>query len=171
VSSGATASNLRYASLGAQDSMWVAIVEKAFTHYRTGANSYASLVSGWSREAFNAFGLRNVSGVGLSSYTSAAAMASDLYTKWTQGFSLAVGSIVYNGEGGGNHEFTITGFVRNAAGTVTDIVIRNPWGRDALSDFDAFASGNGGTNANDGVFTVTVSQFYNSGGFVYMGQV
>ena len=27
--------------------MWVAVVEKAYAHYRTGANSYASLSGGW----------------------------------------------------------------------------------------------------------------------------
>jgi hypothetical protein len=169
VSSGATSSNLQYAQLGAQNSMWVAIVEKAFTYYRSGLNTYASIDTGWSREAFAAFGLKNISTKQLSTYTSAATMASDLYTKWTQGYSLAVGSIVM--DTGGNHEFTITSFVRNAAGTVTDLVIRNPWGTDSLNRFSAFSSAVGGTNANDGYFTVTVSDFYNSGGWVYWGQV
>ena len=44
-----------YAKLGAENSMWVAVVEKAFAHYRTGANSYASLDGGWSIEVNRAF--------------------------------------------------------------------------------------------------------------------
>ena len=39
-----------YAKLGANNSMWVAIMEKAFAHYRKGSNSYASIESGWSVE-------------------------------------------------------------------------------------------------------------------------
>jgi hypothetical protein len=48
--SGTTSNNARFAGLGAQNSMWVAVVEKAFASYRTGANTYDSLNGGWSVE-------------------------------------------------------------------------------------------------------------------------
>ena len=43
-----------YADLGAQNSMWPAVVEKACVY--TGANSYASIEGGWSVEVNRAFG-------------------------------------------------------------------------------------------------------------------
>src|SRR4029434_10803111 len=45
-----------YAKLGAQNSMWVAVAEKAYAHYRTGANSFASIEGGWSVDVNKAFG-------------------------------------------------------------------------------------------------------------------
>ena len=44
-----------YAKLGAQNSMWVAVIEKAFAHYRTGSNNFASIEGGWSVEINRAF--------------------------------------------------------------------------------------------------------------------
>jgi Ca2+-binding RTX toxin-like protein len=166
---GAWSGNLRYASLGAQNSMWVAIVEKAFTYYRYGMNTYASIDGGWCGEVYNAFRLTNVGQTELSSYASAADMASDLYSKWTQGFALTVGPIAV--DTGGYHAFTITSFVRDAVGTVTGIVLRNPWAYDGLNRFPAFASADGGTNEFDGYFTVSIDDFYNSGGSFDMARV
>jgi hypothetical protein len=172
---GATSANVRFAKLGAQDSMWVAIVEKAYAHFRYGTNTYDSLQNpgGRSTEVFEALRMKNVAGYGLKdTYATAAAMATDLYSKWTQGYAIVIGSIAFNGPEGGNHAFTIERFIRNAAGIVTDIVLRNPWGEeDGINRFNAFAFANPGASANDGVFTVTVSQLYNSGGWVRTGQV
>ena len=67
--------------LGAQNSMWVAIVEKAFTHYRCGANTYASIAGGASTEVFTAFRMSNVASKTISTYSSAASMAADLLRK------------------------------------------------------------------------------------------
>jgi hypothetical protein len=65
-------------------------VEKSFTRYRSGANTNASLDRAGGEEAFNTFLLENVYTFPLNYYVTASAMASDLYMKWTQGFSLAV---------------------------------------------------------------------------------
>jgi hypothetical protein len=46
-----------YAGLGAENSTWVALLEKAWTFFRSGANSYDSINGGPPRQAFNAFGM------------------------------------------------------------------------------------------------------------------
>jgi hypothetical protein len=164
-----TSGNLRQAKLGAQNSMWVAIVEKAFASYRTGANTYASLSMGTPTEAFSAFRLKNVTTKYLDDYKgSAASMATELYSKWSQGYAVAIGSMAM--VGGGNHEFTVERFILNAAGTVTNIVVRNPWGYDGLASFVTLSGGDVGTTENDGVFTLTVDQLVNARGWVYWGQ-
>ena len=48
---------LPYAKLGAQESMWVAIMEKAYAFFRTGAGTYQSIEAGWMTEAYTALGL------------------------------------------------------------------------------------------------------------------
>src|SRR6185295_17502170 len=116
-----------------------------------------------------AFRMKNVSSQALSTYSSAASMASDLYSKWNQGYSLAIGSIAVLS--GGLHAFSVERFVLDAAGNVTDVVLRNPWGRDSLLNFSAFSSASGGLNSGDGVFTVTIAQLFNSSGSVRWGQV
>jgi hypothetical protein len=166
---GAVSSNLTNAGLGAENSMWAAVVEKAFASYRSGANTYASIASGASTEVFTAFRMKNVSSKTLSSYSSAAAMASDMLAKWNAGYALGIGSIAV--ASGGTHAFSVQSFVLDSTGTVTGIVLRNPWGTDSLSNFSAFSSAAGGSNANDGIFTVTISQLFNSGGSLRMGQV
>jgi hypothetical protein len=166
---GAVSGNLTNAALGAQNSMWVAIVEKAFAHYRSGANTYASVASGTSNEVFSAFRMKNVATQTLSNYSSAASMASSLYSLWTQGYSLAIGSIAVTG--GGTHAFTVERFILDSAGAVTNVVLRNPWATDGLNSFSAFSTAAGGVSTTDGVFTVTIAQLFNSGGRVHWGQV
>src|SRR6185312_11532202 len=70
LANGAVSSNLTNAGLGAQNSMWAAIVEKAYAHYR-GSNTYASVAGGGSTEVFNAFRMKNVWSQVLSTYSSA----------------------------------------------------------------------------------------------------
>jgi Calpain family cysteine protease/RTX calcium-binding nonapeptide repeat (4 copies) len=166
---GAVSANLTNAALGAQNSMWVAVVEKAFAHYRSGANTYASVASGTSNEVFNAFRMKNVATQTLSNYSSAASMASSLYSLWTQGYSLAIGSIAVTG--GGTHAFTVERFILDSAGAVTNVVLRNPWATDGLNSFSAFSTAAGGVSTTDGVFTVTIAQLFSSGGRVHWGQV
>lgn len=154
-----------YASLGAQSSMWVAVVEKAYAHYRTGANTYASIASGWAVDVNRAFGSTSAGEKAISSYSSAAALANDIYTRWasyqavTIGFaggSIASGAPLVN-----SHMYTVVSVTRNAAGVVTSIRLRNPWGTD----------GAGNDGSNDGYVTVTPAQLFGSTGRVNWGRV
>jgi hypothetical protein len=161
---GATKNNLRYASLGAQDSMWVAVVEKAFAHYRSGANSYDSLNGGWAVEVNQAFRSSNAGWKSIGSYSSATALANDMYNRYlayqavTIGF---VGDLSGNPPLIGNHMYTVAGFNRNAAGQIISIRLRNPWGVD----------GAGNDGSNDGFVTVTPQQLFAQTGRVNWGAV
>ena len=47
--------------LGAQGSMWVAIMEKAYAFFRTGEGTYQSIEGGWMTEAYTALGVHSTS--------------------------------------------------------------------------------------------------------------
>jgi hypothetical protein len=155
-----------YAALGLQNSMWVAVVEKAYAHYRTGANSYASIEGGWSVDVNRAFGATSTGDRGISSYSSAAALANEIFNRWnnyeavTIGFAggtIAAGAPLIN-----YHMYTVYSVTRNSSGVVTSITLRNPWGYDGA-----------GSDGNywDGFVTVTPDQLYNSTGRVNWGRV
>lgn len=157
-----------YASLGAQNSMWVAVVEKAFAHYRTGANSYASIEGGWAVEMNRAFGSTSAGEKTISTYSSATALANDMYNRWLNYQAVTIGFLgVRPGYTGTaplimSHMYTVMSFVRNSAGTITGIVLRNPWG------FDGAGSD---SNTSDGLVTVTPAQLYAYVGRVNWGRV
>src|SRR5581483_7599550 len=46
-----------FAQPGANATIWAMVIEKAFAYFRTGANTYASLNSGWMGEAYSALGV------------------------------------------------------------------------------------------------------------------
>jgi hypothetical protein len=160
-----SSSNPAYANFGAEGSMWVAIVEKAYAHYRTGANSFASLEGGWSIHVNQAFGSTSAGERSISSYGNATAMANDIYARWnsyqavTVGFaggSIASGARLVNG-----HMYTVWSVSRNSAGQVTSITLRNPWGTDGV----------GSDGNDDGLVIVTPAQLFGSTGRVNWGAV
>ena len=50
---------LMYAHPGADGSIWAMVMEKAFAYFRTGANTYASINSGWMGEVYSDFGVNS----------------------------------------------------------------------------------------------------------------
>lgn len=155
-----------YAKLGQQNCMWVAVVEKAYAYYRTGANSYASIAGGWAVEVNRAFGATSTGDRAISSYASATALANEIFNRWntyqavTIGFAggrIAAGAPLIN-----NHMYTVYSVRRNSAGVVTSITLRNPWGYDG--------AGNDG-NTSDGFVTVTPYQLFYSTGRIDWGRV
>lgn len=158
-----------YAGLGQSNSMWAAVVEKAFAHYRKGLNTYASIQGGWGDEANSAFGSTTAGRKYFSNYGSATAMANDIYSRWN-----TYQAVTVNFSGGKKtssagdpiilgHAYTVMSVRRNSAGTVTSIVLRNPWGTD----------GGGSTDSNpyDGLITVTPAQIFQYAGAVAWGRV
>ena len=156
------------AKLGNENSMWVAIVEKAYAHYRTGANSYASLNSGWSVDVNRAFRSSTAGEKALTTYTSATALANDVYNRWSTKQSVTIGFTQVKTGSTGNaplvmkHMYTVWSVTKNSAGQVTNIVLRNPWGIDG--------SGNDG-KPYDGLVTVTPAQLMAYTGAVNWGAV
>lgn len=123
-----------YAQLGAENSMWVSLVEKAFAHHRRGDNRYASIEGGWAVEMNQAFRSSTAGQKEIRSYSNATALANDIYSRYqsyqavTIGF---VGNLVGSVPLIANHMYTIAGFDRNSSGVVTRIKLMNPHANDS----------------------------------------
>jgi hypothetical protein len=140
-----------YANFGQQGSMWVAVMEKAFADVRSGANSYASLNSGWMDESFSTFGLAST---GFYSFSSSAQLVSTIQSQLAANKAVTIG--INAPELGapliGDHAYEVVGTVADPKGG-TDVVLRNPWGIDGVSN---------SSNPNDGYVTVTPAQLFAS---------
>lgn len=141
-----------YAGLGAQGSLWVSVMEKAWAQFRTTANTYASISGGWMSTVYTALGLSNTN-------TYSAANATSLANLMKQG--LAQGKSVTIGIGTpkngcpcvGNHAYDVVSVQTDANGNVISLKLRNPWGVDG--------AGNDGT-PSDGYVTATPAQLHAS---------
>jgi hypothetical protein len=155
-----------YAALGAQQSMWVAIVEKAFAHYRRDDDSYASLEGGWAIEVNRAFGAASAGERRLNTYSSAAAMANSVAALAAAGQAVTIGFI--GAPVGGvplvtNHMYAIASIARNTTGAVTAITLFNPWGIDGAGSNDS--------DPSDGLVTLTPAQIFAQYGRINWGRV
>ena len=125
-----------FAGLGLQDCLWVAIIEKAYADFRTGANTYDSLGWGSTLDAMNAYNLTGVN----SSYHSAAssdiAVADAVYSHWNsyQNTVICTGSVTAGSGLVGSHCYSVVSVTRNNEGIVTSIRLRNPWAEDNTSN-------------------------------------
>lgn len=157
-----------YAGFGAEGSMWVAIAEKAFAHYRRGRDSYGSIEGGWGVEANLAFGATTTGNRDFLSFGSAAALADRIYTEWSSNHAITIGFLsVRNSDGATaplimSHMYTVMSVIRDNSNVVTSIILRNPWGVDG--------TGNDG-NYYDGLVTVTPDQIYGIWGRINWGEV
>ena len=139
---------LAYAQFGAGNSIWVALVEKAYTEFAAPkADSYAAISGGWMGDAFAALGVRSAS---TFSSSSAAALATlvqrdlkdgDLVTFGTTTTAASKGPLV------GGHAYEVDSVTVDKAGRILSFTVRNPWGNNV---------------ANNGYLTVTVAQMYAS---------
>src|SRR5262249_51875559 len=150
----------RNADLGAQNSLWIAIIEKAYAFFRTnGADySYRSLDNGDPQTTARAFNLGSVGQdiygmIGTTNYSTAAAMGNQIRAQWDAGRVVTVctdGDIPAGSPLVANHCWAVTGYTTDQWGTVDSINLRNPWG---LS------------------LTVTVTQMFDAGVWVTWGDV
>jgi len=143
---------LAYAGLGAGNSTWVAIMEKAFAELRTKAKTYASLSGGWMTEVFSDLGIRSQS---TYSAASAAALgdlvAADL--KANDAATFATGDTIQDGASLiADHAYEIDSVNVDKTGTPVSLRLRNPWGVDGV--------GNDGDN--DGYVTITIQQIFDN---------
>lgn len=159
-----TSTNPVFAKFGAEGALWVAIVEKAYAHYRTGANSYASIEFGWGVEVNQAFNASSTTNNSISSYGSATNLANAMYNAWNNYQAVTIGftSIPAGSNLIDDHMYTVVSFNRNAAGQITSVVLRNPWGYDgAGSDSDT----------SDGLVTVSIGTLFSCVGRLNAGRV
>lgn len=155
------------AKLGAENSLWPALVEKAYTHYRTGANTYASLDGGWSIEVNRAFRTASPGDRAIWSFAGPAALARAIYQRWSTDQAVTIGTTGKKATAGDvpllmPHMYTVYSVERNLAGAVTAIILRNPMGYDGTGN-DA--------NPSDGLVSVTPGQLFNMIGRVNWGRV
>lgn len=121
-----------YAGLGAQGSLWVPLVEKAYASYRTGANDYSSLNWGDPADALRAYNLSSVGENYHAAGGSASTVANDVYNHWNsyQSCTICTGSVPSGSPLVGSHCYSVYAVYRDAYGNVTSITLRNPWGAD-----------------------------------------
>jgi len=165
---GATGTRPAFAKLARESSLWVAIAEKAYAHYRTGANSYASLSGGWGVEVNRAFGSTTSGTKSLQSFTSAETLGQEIYQRWSRQESVTIG-FLYAKTGVTptaplvmSHMYSVVSVSRDAAGAVTSIMLRNPWGHDGVAN---------NSNLSDGLVTVTPTQLTQYVGAINWGSL
>jgi Ca2+-binding RTX toxin-like protein len=149
---GATVADFRYAHLGEQGSLWVAIVEKAYAFHR-GAGTYASLKTGCADEAMNALPSTTFS------ESDNFGGAQDALNYIASHFNLGQAVVVAINEPGaaaplvGPHSYSVeqVNYQTTSSGVKTpvSVVLRNPWGYDGAGN-DA--------DTKDGLVTVTGEQ-------------
>ncbi len=128
-----------YAHPGSDGSIWAMVFEKAFAYYRTGANTFNSINSGWMGEVYNDFGVASTNFFP-STYTQ-----SSFYNLITA--DLAAGDPITLGTGNSapnlvsDHAYTLISAAKDAKGN-TSYVVRNPWGvaGDALENSQGYAT-------------------------------
>jgi hypothetical protein len=138
--------SLAYAGVGAQGSIWVAIMEKAFTFFRRSEGTYASIASGWMNEVYDDLGKSCRSNF---SAATPAALMNQIQAELDAGNSVTYA--VYKPFGApliGSHAYVVDSLLIDSAGHVTGLRLRNPWGID----------GAGADGMDDGYVTVTAAQ-------------
>ncbi|MGA2443458.1 MAG: C2 family cysteine protease, partial [Tepidisphaeraceae bacterium] len=130
---------LMYAHPGTDGSIWAMVIEKAFAYFRTGANTFASINSGWMGEAYSDFGVNSTSFVP-SSYT-ATTLFNLLSADLSAGKEVTLGTYSSPPNLVGGHAYTLVSAYKDSKG-VTYYVVRNPWGvsGDSLENSQGYAT-------------------------------
>jgi hypothetical protein len=148
-----------YGGLGADNSIWAAIYEKAFCTFRNSGGTYDSLNGGWSREAFNALAFRDAGDLFVTD--NGGATLGNIREALAGGKMVTLATNDENPPAGNpgvrNHMYLVdhvntTKMYLPFIGWMdipTSVVLRNPWGTDGGSSAD----GN-----NDGLVTFTAAQ-------------
>jgi hypothetical protein len=141
-----------YAKLGQQNSMWVAVAEKAYTHHRRQQGSYASINAGWMTEAYTAINVKSVESIWGD--TSAAAFMDWIETRVKAGRVVTIAVTSYSGDLNivNGHAYTVARTEIASDGT-RQLILRNPWAVDGYRSDD---------NSNDGYVTLTQNQAYSA---------
>jgi len=141
---------LDYAGLGAGESIWVAVMEKAYAVFHGPTASYASIDGGWMDQVYSALGdlpKSNYGGAGAGAMMALVASEISLGESVTYG---TINNIFDSAPLIGGHAYTVDSVLTDTHGNPTGLVLRNPWGIDG--------AGNDGNN--DGYVTVTAQQAY-----------
>ena len=149
---------MQYAELGVDNSLWVALVEKAYALHRGNEETYASLHGGFSSTVFDTIG---ASAEVSRSFTNSSQALRHIETELNAGKAVVVN--INSPEAGcpclGNHAYIVERvnyatqtFWGHTFEVPVSVVLRNPWGID----------GTGQDGNNDGLVTVTGEQLVKS---------
>jgi hypothetical protein len=161
---------LQYTAPGLENSLWVAVIEKAYTHYRTGANTFASIEGGFSFDVFPAFGI-SPNRVWYDLMTDITLMSDtikfmvDTNTAPTIGFDVVGSGIPIIAA----HQYILLDYtVSPFSSLVETITLRNPWGIDGPGSTPA---SNNDADFDDGIVTITLADLAQCEGSFEWGTV
>ncbi len=128
----AGSTTLAFAGVGLENSLWVALVEKAYAFYHPkDSGNYIGLEWGYDDHAMQAFGLS-------TGIDHAEDLAMPMVFRAAQQFDAGrVVTISFHRDDGQSgiangfsfrHTYTVTGVVRDQFGIPTGLIVRNPWG-------------------------------------------
>lgn len=144
------------AAVSSSGGMWVPVIEKAYAYYRTGANTYASLDTGWMYATLQDLGCAasNILIPSPASETAQtdSALAATIESGLAAGHGLSIGTPATILDGApliASHAYAVLGVYYDSAAASWEIQLRNPWGFDG--------AGNDG-NPNDGIVTISFAQ-------------
>ena len=155
---------MQYAELGRQDSLWVAIMEKAYVCFAANRDgdvvaNYADLDGGWMSEAFGDLGYSSDE---IWDVATSGDLLDQIEAELLAG--KAVTLAIYESELGapviGCHAYSVEAVETDVNG-VRKLVLRNPWGID----------GTGNDGSNDGYVRLTAAQAFASYWGVISGDV
>ncbi|MGA2230265.1 MAG: C2 family cysteine protease [Tepidisphaeraceae bacterium] len=128
-----------FAHPGSNGTIWAMVMEKAFCYFRTGANTYASIDSGWMGEVYADLGFES-NNFFTGDYTSSS-LYSLLSADISAGDAVTLGTPQYAPNLVGDHAYTLVSVSLNASG-VAQYVVRNPWGvsGDSLENNQGYAT-------------------------------
>jgi fibronectin type 3 domain-containing protein len=128
-----------YAHPGTDGSIWAMVMEKAFADFRTGANTYASINSGWMGEVYSDFGISSMS-FSTNSYTQTT-LFNMLSADLASGDAVTFGTSQSPPNLVGDHAYTLVSAYKDSSG-VAHYVVRNPWGvaGDAVENSQGYAT-------------------------------
>ncbi len=146
--------SLAYANTGSDGSTWVALMEKAFTEFRstTQSASYNNIESGWMDEAYSALGTTTAD---YNFFNNADSMMTqvDQLLKAGKSVTMAVNQAPADAQMVSGHAYTIDRVETDASGKKM-LVVRNPWAVDGY--------GTAKDGVNDGYVKLTAAQAYSA---------
>jgi hypothetical protein len=142
-----------YAELGRDDSMWVAVIEKAWAFSRRSQGTYASIAFGRAKETFRAVGMTDTqfeddykafgSAIGMLNAVDELLHAGDAVAFWTK-MTVPEGSKVWN-----SHVLMVSRVARGKSCVAVGLVLRDPYKKDRPGRVDG---------ADDGYITLAADE-------------